>query len=187
MGLLSVSSLSRIRRNTVLILIGAALLSACERREDPQSAPPDLANHAYPSDFSASDLITLKDGQYSEPAAPDSASLMTVNLVSSAAGELNGNGRPDGAAILVTNAGGSGSFYELAVVIAHGSDAQEVGMVLLGDRTPVTHLSIRDEKVIVELRTRGPDDSMAVTTRTETQQYIWRDGQLVRSTAAPTD
>jgi hypothetical protein len=187
MGLSLVSSLRRIHRNAVLILIGAALLSACERREDPQSVPPDLANHAYPSDFSASGLITLKAGQYSEPAAPNSASLVAVELITSAAGDLSGDGRDDAAAILVTNAGGSGSFYELAVVIAHGQGEDEVGAVLLGDRTPVEHLSIQDETVIVDLRTRGPDDSMAVTTRTERQFYIWQNGQLVRSELAPAD
>ena len=187
MRLLSVSTLSRIHRNTVLILIGAALLSACERREDPQSVPPDLANHTYPSEFSATGRVTLKAGQYSEPAAPDSASLMAVELITSAAGDLNGDGRADAAAILVTNAGGSGSFYELAVVIAQGQGEEVMSVALLGDRTPVTHLSIRDEKVIVELRTRGPDDPMAVTTRTERRQYIWRNGQLVRSQPAPAD
>ncbi len=74
-----------------------------------------LGNLAYSNTAVFSDTVQLVNGVYTATVAPDSAMVGYVEITDiAAAGELNGE--PAVAVILVSNGGGSGVFYDLAVV-----------------------------------------------------------------------
>ena len=77
---------------------------------------PALANATYQSQFTQDGTAPLTDGQYSEAAAPGSATMTTVTLTDNITyGQLEG--RDVAVVVLVTDPGGSGTFYDLAVVV----------------------------------------------------------------------
>src|SRR5258708_15278895 len=62
--------------------------------------------------------VTMSNGIFEEPAAPGSAAKTTTRVSDKGAvGELNADGRPDAAAILVSSGGGSGTFYYVTAVL----------------------------------------------------------------------
>ena len=93
--------------------------------------PDTLANMTYQSEWTQSGTAPLENGQYSEPAAPGSATLTKVSLTEHVAfGELDG--QPAAAVILVTDPGGSGTFYELAVVVEQNGQPVQRGQRTIG-------------------------------------------------------
>ena len=84
---------------------------------DPGLSPQELANATYPSQYLPSGSVTLENGRFSEPIAPGSATEIKVQVTRHLAyGELNG--QPAAALVLVSQPGGSGSFYDLHVMVS---------------------------------------------------------------------
>jgi uncharacterized lipoprotein YbaY/heat shock protein HslJ len=156
------------------------------RASDTPAAEPDaapdadsLANMEYQSGYTASGTAPLSNGAYSEPAAPGSATEITVQLTEHIAyGELNG--QPAAAVILVTDPGGSGTFYDLAVVMQQDGEPFNVATTMLGDRVQIDSLSIEDGQIRVEMVNQGPNDPMCCPTQQVVQTYALHDGELVR-------
>jgi heat shock protein HslJ len=139
-----------------------------------------LGNMVYQSEWTESGLAPLVDGEYREQAAPGSATEIVVLLTEHIAfGQLGG--QEAAAVILVTNPGGSGTFYDLAVVVEQGSQPVHVTTTLLGDRAQINSLSIEDGEIIVDMITHGPDDPMCCPTQQVVQTYELRDGELVQT------
>ena len=145
-----------------------------------------MINTTYPSAFTASGRAPLVDSEYREPAAPGSAAEVLVRFERYARGDLNGDGVADAAVLLVTEpGGGSGTFYELGVVLNCLDRPAVVGTTLLGDRVQVETLEIVDGEVIVELKAHGPDDPMCCPTSQVSRRYgvqVSMLGQTVQTT-----
>jgi hypothetical protein len=133
---------------------------------------PALRNATYPTSL-AQRVVTLRDGLFEAPAAPGSAALLLVRLVDLAAfGDLDADGRPDAAVVLVTSGGGSGVFIDLVAVHNEGGAPQPVARVQLGDRVLVRELAIEDRTIVVRMRARGAADPFAQLTREITRRYV---------------
>ena len=113
-----------------------------------------LGNLAYSNTALFTDTVQLVNGVYTATVAPDSALVAYVELTDIAtAGELNGE--PAYAVILISNGGGSGVFYDLAVVTEVDGQWTNVATTTLGDRVSINSLAIEDNQVVVDMITQG--------------------------------
>jgi heat shock protein HslJ len=139
-----------------------------------------LRNAEYMSEWTKSGMVQLAGGEYREQAAPGSATETVVMLTDQVAvGELNG--QPAAAVILVTDPGGSGTFYDLAIVIEQDGQLVNVATTSLGDRVQINSLSIEDGQVVVDMVTHGQDDPMCCPTKQVSQTYALEGDQLVKT------
>ena len=142
-----------------------------------------LQNTVYQSDWAASGIVQLTDGQYQEKIAEDSAARLFIWLEEvHAFGDINYDDVKDAVVLLATNAGGSGTFYTLAAVINTKAGPEHVASRLLGDRVKVKSISIEERFIIVNIITHGPDDPMCCPTKEVTQEYLLDDEQLIQFT-----
>ena len=140
-----------------------------------------LANMEYKSEWTQSGTAPLADGEYREQAAPGSATETVVILTPHVAyGELNGERAA--AVILVTDPGGSGTFYELAVVVERDGQPVHLASILLGDRVQINALEIVDNAILVDMIAHGPDDPMCCPTQRVRQSYVL-EGEQLRDTS----
>jgi heat shock protein HslJ/LysM repeat protein len=142
-------------------------------------SPEELANTTYQSEFTQDGTAPLVDGTYSEPAAPGSATMTTVTLQpqDTAYGELNG--QPSAAVVLVTDPGGSGTFYHLAVVVNQDGAPANVATTLLGDRVEINSVSIENNQIKVDMVQAGPDDPLCCPSQQVVNTYELQGDQLV--------
>ncbi|HID54488.1 MAG TPA: hypothetical protein EYP41_20920 [Anaerolineae bacterium] len=75
-----------------------------------------LENGTCQSNFTQSGTVTLENGAYSEEAAPGSAAQTRISLTDHIASGVSSEGRPITAVVLVSDPGGSGTFYTLHVM-----------------------------------------------------------------------
>jgi heat shock protein HslJ len=138
-----------------------------------------LGNIEYQSEFTESGMAPLSDGMYEEEIAPDSASKTTVMLLpdSVVTGELDG--QPSAAVILATNAGGSGTFIDLAVVVEQDGQLTNVATTNLGDRVDVQSIAFENDQIVVDMITQGPEDPMCCPTQEVIHTYELQGGELV--------
>jgi heat shock protein HslJ len=136
-----------------------------------------LANMEYKSEWTQSGTAPLVNGEYREQAAPGSATETVVMLTPHVAyGELNGESAA--AVILVADPGGSGTFYELAVVVQRDGQPVHLASALLGDRIQINALEIVDNAILVDMIAHGPDDPMCCPTQRVQQSYVLEGDQL---------
>ena len=129
---------------------------------------------------SAEGALQLKDGVFQGTYQGDAASELVIRLGElSATGDLDGDGVADAAVILSEEPGGSGVFIHLAAVLDRAGQPVNVSTVLLGDRTQVLSLAIEDGKIVVQMRTHGPDDPMCCPTLDVTVRYLLKDDRLI--------
>ncbi|MEZ4557560.1 MAG: META domain-containing protein [Caldilineaceae bacterium] len=143
-----------------------------------------LANMTY-NDIAVFDgPVTLSDGEYEgEPAVAGAATRPVVTLTDwMAVGKLNGT--PSAATILVSNGGGSGSFYDLAIVQEVDGEPTNVATTLLGDRVVIEALDIEENQVIVQMVEQGPGDAACCPTQRVLNAYQLEDGTLTQTTNA---
>lgn len=191
-------------RMTTLVPL-AALAAACGREEPAQPARQespveeatpatqtarqgvtrrDLEGLTYRSEFAGPGTITLLDGVYQEPAAPGTATVTLVLLTEHVAfGDLDGDGIGDAAAVLETDPGGSGVFFELVAVLATDDGPRQVAAASLGDRTDVESLNLDAGVISLDLITHGPEDPMCCPTARERRSYRLVGGSLLPLTA----
>jgi heat shock protein HslJ len=145
-----------------------------------------LANMAYKSDFTESGKAPLSDGEYREQAAPGSATETVVKLSEQAAyGELNG--QPAATVVLITDPGGSGTFYSLAVVVEQDGQPVNLASTPLGDRVQINSLVIENGQIVVDMVTQGPDDAMCCPTQRVVRTFALQGDQLVQSSSETLD
>jgi hypothetical protein len=141
-----------------------------------------LANTTYKSEWTQSGTATLVDGEYREPAAPGSATETVVKLTDHVAyGQLNG--QPAAAAVLVTDPGGSGTFYDLALVVNQNGQPVNVATTGLGDRVIIHAVSIIDNEIVVDMVQAGPDDPMCCPTQWVVNRYVLQNDQLEQTSS----
>jgi len=128
-----------------------------------------LKNVEFLSQFTGSGKAPLVGGTYSEEAAPGSATKTNVSLTDRLAFGQLGDGQEAAAVILVTDPGGSGTFYDLAVVVERDGALVNVATAFLGDRVKIGSLAIHDGEIVIDMITQGPGDPFCCPT----QQVVW--------------
>jgi len=172
------------------VLFNGRVYTGCVRegwRESPGDATSqpltisELRNGEYRSEWSAKGKIKLRDGIYQEKIAPDSATELVIKLSDRIGfGELNGDGAEDAAVILVSNPGGSGTFYELAAVINNRGKAKHAASVFLGDRVKLEEVDISSGKIVVKMVIHKRNDPMCCPSLKVEQKYALQGDELVR-------
>jgi heat shock protein HslJ len=148
------------------------------------AAPPELmaalGNMTYKIDTTQSGEATLVDGEYREQAAPGSATETVVQLTDNVAlGTLDGE--PAAAVILVSDPGGSGTFYYLALVTMQEGQPVNIATTLLGDRVQINSVSLADNQIVVDMIKAGPNDPLCCPTQHVVETFELQGDQLVQT------
>jgi uncharacterized membrane protein len=140
----------------------------------------ELKSGEYRSEWSARGKIKLNDGSYQEKIVPESATELVIKLSDRIAfGDLNGDGAEDAAVILISDPGGSGTFYELAAVINSNGKPQHAASAFLGDRVKVEDISIRTGQIVIRMVTHQRTDPMCCPSLEVEQKYMLQGDALV--------
>ena len=132
------------------------------------------------STWTQSAKVKLVHGEYREPAAPGSATKTVVKLTNARAfGKLNG--KEAGAVILVTDPGGSGTFYDLAILLKGPQSWVNQNIAFLGDRIRIHSLAIANDAVVVNMTTQGTGDAMCCPTHQVAQRFVLRGDRLIKT------
>lgn len=151
-----------------------------------------LGNATYQVQDAPGGSVTLKDGKAEVEVAPGSASKYTAQIAEPLAnGTLNG--KPYAAAVLITSGGGSGSFYNLAVVPNNNGQPGTGVTALLGDRIKVEAIAFENNTVKVNYLDRKEGEAMSAAPTVPVTKYytVNASGALVEtqpgaSSAPPT-
>jgi hypothetical protein len=138
-----------------------------------------LGNLTYLLPAAPDGKVKLVNGSYS---ASDSATTFEVQLAPIAMmGDMTGGGLPDAAVVLVSKSGGSGTFYDLTVVLNLNGALQPVKPVHLGDRIAVRAISIDKHAMKVVIDTQSSSEAMTVLDVRSTRTYVIENNQLVQT------
>ncbi len=175
------------KRVVSALLLALLALSACATKKPaprPDSPIPEagglapqgpfsmdeLANGTYRSEWNLSGEITLSGGEWKGASVEGSAIVTRVKMSEHVAfGTVDGE--PAAAVILVADPGGSGTFYDLALVKRVEGRAVNVGNAHLGDRVRIHSLSIEDGRVAVDLTAHRPGDPLCCPTLKAVRYY----------------
>jgi uncharacterized membrane protein len=175
------------KKTCTVVLATAALMTGCgpkEISEPKEGLTLDDARQAeYHSEWFESGRVGLSDGEY-----VDSDRRLKIRLADlHAFGDLDGDGSDDAAVVLVTDPGGSGTFFDLAVLSEKGGRPINVASRALGDRVDLRSLAIENGQIIVDMVTHGPTDPMCCPSLREIVGYELRGealAELGRETVA---
>jgi hypothetical protein len=121
-------------------------------------AAADPLNAAYVID---DQVLRLRAGRHEPQAAPGSAAMRTTRIFGKPAfGDLDDDGRPDAALLLVQQPGGSGSFFYVAAALNRSDGYHGTNAVLLGDRIAPQSVAIRHGVVMANYADRRADEPM---------------------------
>ncbi len=141
----------------------------------------ELKSGEYRAEWSAKGKIKLNEGVYKEKIVPDSATELVIKLSDKIAfGDLNGDGAEDAAVILISDPGGSGTFYELAAVINSGGKANHAASAFLGDRVKVEEIDISSGQIVVKMVIHERTDPMCCPSLEVEQKYEIQGDELVQ-------
>ena len=169
---------------------GTRMVSYVARMEDPDVGGAldgefdieILEDLEYKTTMTSSGTAQLQDGEYHEQVAEGSASETVVSLTNDVAyGDLEGS--KTAAAILTTTTGGSGTFYDLALIQVQDGMPVNVATTFLGDHVKNLSLQIQDDRIIVELIAQGPDDPMCCPTQWLRKTFEYEGGNLIETSA----
>ena len=149
--------------------------------------PPEIQNlledATYPSEFTKDGTAPLTNGEYSEAAAEGSATQTRVMLTDYIAlGQIDD--QYVAAVILVTDPGGSGTFYDLVLMGFENGEAYPLASTSLGDRVQINSINITlDGIIVIDMITHGDDDPMCCPTKHVIQTYALQNGELVQTSS----
>ncbi len=166
------------RRDGILLLLkgGQSLAQFTMKQEGAQA--PDLGSMTFLSKWLPAGKLTLSGGEHRESAAPDSASEIMVKLSDKKEfGVING--RQSGAVVLMTDLGGSGTFYDLALLSKEAEGWVNRDISFLGDRVKVHTIEIKNNEIVVSMTTHGPGDPMCCPTLEVKKRFTVQEDRLV--------
>ena len=105
----------------------------------------------------------LSNGVAEQDILPDSASKMKVSLFGEPSyGDIDNDGDEDAVVVLVSDGGGSGTFYYAGMAV--NKDGVYIGTdtIFMGDRVAPQNHSIRDGRAIINYADRNPGESFDV-------------------------
>jgi len=169
--------------NVLLLAVALVVVAACAPTGTAASgvtssvSPPDPSNATFKIER---DTVALVNGRAEREAAPGSATRVTTTLADPrVSGDLDGDGRPDTVAVLVSQPGGSGTFFYVAALLNASGGVTTMPAVLLGDRIKVTAVKLDGRTIVVEVldRTAGQplSDSPSVAS---TKRFVVDRGAL---------
>jgi hypothetical protein len=124
-------------------------------------------------------MAAFQDGVFSGQSDQPQAQPLHGELIRPvAAGDLNGDGRPDAAVILTINSGGSGTFYYMVVMLNQDGAPVQAASAWIGDRQVVNTLEITDGKIILDFLTQGTNDGMCCPSEHRLRRYVFENGEL---------
>lgn len=145
----------------------------------------ELRNSRYLSEWFEEGFVQLENGEFTGPATPESASEITVRITDQIAfGQLE-DGSQIAAVVLVTDGGGSGSFYDLAIVGKQGSEIQNSAITSLGDRVQINSIEVIEGKIILDMIIHGPDDPMCCPSMPVKVVVVREGDKLVQESSTP--
>jgi heat shock protein HslJ len=152
----------KIKDGELLLLDGSEVIArfSTMRGEGPAADPKSMT---YRLKSFPSGTVTLTGGEYRGPAAPGSASEIMVKLSDKNAFGIV-NGEEAAAVVLVTSSGGTGAFYDLALLSRGAKGWENRDTIFLGDRVAVHSVHIENNLIIVDMKTHGPNDPMCCPT-----------------------
>ncbi len=114
----------------------------------------------------------------------DEAARVRSAFITGAAGDLNGDGILDGAAVLATNTGGSGTFYTVHAVLGDEDGGfRDVGSAFLGDRIAVPGVELVGATIEVSILDRAEGEAFTVEPHVPVEvRLVLEDGALIEST-----
>lgn len=149
-----------------------------QNQRGPDAVPGvDPASLTYLSSWRESGEVPLTNGVFRE-ASPGSAAEFVVNLSEWRAFNQVED-KEIGAVILVTQAGGTGSFYDLALLTRNGNRWVNSDLLSLGDRVVIHSLAIHNDEIIVEMTSHGPQDPMCCPSQRLVRHFAIKAGKLV--------
>ena len=129
------------------------------------------------SNWTPSGQAKLRNGEYREAAAPGSASHFVVKLTEKITfGKIHG--KDVAAVILVTDSGGSGTFYDLAYLVKEPQGWRNVAVAFIGDRVKVHGVGLDKDKVVIDMTTHAPKDPLCCPTHRTLRAFTVQDNQL---------
>jgi len=176
MGALEKTRSWEIRDGVLLLKNGEVLARFTVAHKEVASV--DLESMTFLSTWVPSGKVTLSNGEYREPAAPGSASEIVVRLSDKKAFGMIA-GKEAGAAVLVTSTAGTGTFFDLALVMKEAAGWVNTDSVPLGDRVKVHSVEIENNEIVVAMTTHGPDDPMCCPTLEVKKRFSVRGNRLV--------
>jgi uncharacterized lipoprotein NlpE involved in copper resistance len=148
----------------------------CDYMKDENGEIKPMLNATYTIEESK---VSLVDGKAEVASAPGSASKDTYTMAIGgglASGDLNGDGKDDGAGVIIMNSAGSGTFYyAVAYVNNKGTNG-----IFIGDRVAIDDVVIKDGTITVTYldRVKGAPMSDAPTVEKE-MSFVVKNGVLV--------
>lgn len=131
------------------------------------------------SSWTKAGKVHLVNGEYREQAAPGSATETVVKLTDKiTVGKLDG--KDAAAVILITDPGGSGTFYDLALLVKEPQEWINQDIAFLGDRVKIHSLAVKNNEILVDMSTQGPGDATCCPTRQAVHHFVLRDNRLVK-------
>ena len=120
------------------------------------------------------DEFTLVDGKAEKEIVPGAASKIRINVFDawSTKGDVNGDGLEDTVVLLTYDAGGSGTFFYIALAIQKEQGYKGTNAVFVGDRISPQTTEIRNREVIVNYVDRYPWESFADQTSVGKSKYL---------------
>jgi hypothetical protein len=95
-------------------------------------------------------------------------------------GDLNNDGKEDAALILDAYGGGSGHFYELAIVINHNGIPCYLTSEDLGDRVIINSITLASGVITLDMIVHGPEDALCCPSAKKIFKYKLSDNQLIK-------
>jgi len=142
-------------------------------------APDSLMNMEVNSELTADGVALLANGVYTEPVAPDSASIIEVQMLPFPIAYGVIDEQDAAAVVLAESGGGSGTFINLALIVDQDGAPVHVASAPLGDRVVVQELSIDNNQITLTMLTQGPDDPLCCPSQIVTQTYDLQGETLV--------
>lgn len=141
-------------------------------------AVPDPRNGTYSFD---GELVTLKNGEVL--VQEETGSFTKYSYFQQADGLLNEDITDDSGVILVSDGGGSGTFYYAAALVSTPTGWTGTKAILLGDRIAPQTIDVSDDMFIVNYADRKPGESFAVQPSVGVTRYFQvRNGAFVEVT-----
>lgn len=126
----------------------------------------------------SSGKFNLIHGEYRESIAPNSASELVVKLADPRAIGVVNDVQTAGV-VLVTDLGGSGTFYDLALLLKGPEGWKHVDTAYLGDRVKIQSIKLLGNEMIIDMTTHGPQDALCCPSVHVMKHFAVDTGRLV--------
>ena len=159
-------------RQLLALSLASLVLAGCSESESPSvdsaTAPVDVANATYTGLAGIPESVTLTDGRWEGDPPVEGGNTFPAAYLSTqltTRGDMNADGSPETAVIVVTTGGGSGSFFNLVVFAHREAGVEQVATRFLGDRLRIRSLEIVDGSLRMVSIEHGEYEAMCCPTQ----------------------